>query len=166
MGFKTKRTIMMLLAGIVVTVIYIVVAIGAKAPATADLSAWAIMILKFIGIAVGATVALQVIFHVAYSVGVSVREGIKKGIDDEEVDDKEIERRINATVMEDEMDKAIESKALRFGYACTGAGFVIALFVLANGLPTLWALHIQLAAIVFGSLLEGIVRIFLYERGV
>jgi len=166
MGFKTKRTIMMLLVGIVATVIYIMFALGAKAPATADISAWAILILKFIGIGIGATIVLQIIFHMAYSIGVSVKEGIKKEMNGEELDDKEIERHINATVVEDEMDKAVASKASHFGSSCVGIGFIIALFVLANGLPIIWALHIQLGAVVAGGLLEGVVSIFLYERGV
>ena len=166
MGFKTKRTIMMLLAGIVVTVIYVIFALGAKAPATADISAWAILILKFIGVAIGAVIVLQIIFHVIYSIGVSIKEGIKKELDGESLDDKEIKRHINATVVEDELDKAVESKASRFGSSCVGIGFIIALFALANGLPTLWALHIQLGGVVMGCLLEGMVSIFLYERGV
>jgi len=166
MGFKTKRTIMMILAGVVVTVIYIMVALGAKAPASTDLRAWAILILKFIGIGVAATIALQIIFHVAYSVGVSVKEGIKKEISGEKLDDKEIERQINATVMEDEMDKVIETKASRVGSTCFGMGFIVALCVVAGGLPILWALHIQLAAMVAGALIEGVVSVILYERGV
>ena len=166
MGFKAKRVMMMILVGVVVTVIYVITALGAKAPVTTDLQAWAILILKFIGIAVGASIIAQIIFHVAYSIGVSVKEGVKKGIDGEDVDNDEIARRINATVTEDEMDKAIETKASRVGYVCAGFGFIIALFVLAGGLPALWALHVSLAAIVLGSLLEGIVSIVLYERGV
>ena len=166
MGFKTKRTVMVLLAGIILTVAYVVIALGAKAPEATNLSAWAILILKFIGIGIGAMIILQIIFHVVYSVGVSIKEGIKKGVNGEDVDDEEIVSHINATVREDEMDKAVESRASRFGASCMGIGFIIALFVLANGLPTLWALHIQLGAVMAGALLEGIVSIFLYERGV
>ena len=165
MGFKTQRKIMMLLVGIIATVIYVIFALGAKAPATTDLSAWAIAILKFIGLGIGLIIISQIIFHIAYSIGVSVKEGIKKGIDGEGLDDKEIERHIKATVVEDEMDKAVEMKASHFGSTCVGVGFVIALFVLAGGMPTIWALHIQLAAAMAGGLVEGVVSIFLYERG-
>ena len=166
MGYKTKRVMATSLVGIILTIVYVVFALGAKAPVATDISAWAVVILKFIGIGIGAIIVLQIAFHIAYSIGISVKEGIKKGIDGEGLEDKEVARLIKATFVEDEMDKVVETKASRFSSVCFGIGFIVALFVLANGLPILWALHIQLAAAMVGGLLEGVVSVFLYERGV
>ena len=158
MTFKSKRKIMAIIIGLMVWVFYIVFALSAQAPAVDDVSAWAIVILKFIGITVGVAIISQILFHVAYAIGVAAKE--------RDQDDKQVERIISSTVVEDEMDKAVELKSSAVGYVCMGVGFVIMLFALATRLPFVWALHIQLGAIMLASVIEGIVSIYLYERGI
>lgn len=166
MTFKSKRKLVMMLMGLIVCGCYIAFALGSKAPATEDISAWAIAILKFIGITLVAAIVTQIVFHIIYAIGVSVKEGVKKGIEGEELDDKKTERLIHSTVVEDEMDKKIEMKASTAGYVCVGVGFVVMLFVLANAFPFLWGLHTMFIAVMLANFLEGIVSIWLYERGV
>ena len=57
-------------------------------------------------------------------------------------------------------------KAGHVGYTCVGAGFVAALIALAVGGPAIVAMHLLLGAFALGTLLDGGVSVYLYERGV
>lgn len=158
MTFKSKRKIMVIIVGLIAWVFYILFAVSAKAPAVDDVSAWAIVILKFIGITIGVTIVSHIFFHIAYAIGIATKERNQE--------DEQVERILSVTVREDEMDKIVDLKASSVGYICVGIGFIIMLFVLALGWPLLWAVHIQLGIILLANSIEGIVSVFLYERGV
>ena len=159
MSFKSKRIVTSMLAGAALAGGYIIYALGARAPAPEDTSAWALAILIFIGISVAAQIVIQIVFHIAYSVGVAVKERART--------DTEVERIIAAETAEDERDKLVGLKSTRTGYACSGIGFLAALAGLAFlDASAVSALHILLVAVFAGSLLEGFVSILLYERGV
>ena len=149
-----------MVSGFLLVIAYIIYALGESAPASDDLKSWALSMLIFIGIGIGLTILFQILFHIALSIGISVEEG--------ENDDKKVEKTMKFTMFEDERDKLIGLKSARVGYACAGAGFILALAVLALGKPALAALHIAFASFAAGSLVEGILGVYVYfhERGV
>ena len=159
MTFKSKRTIVSMMAGVILAVAYIMYALGTKAPSLSDISAWAVAMLVFIGIAIVASIVIQILFHILYSIGIAVKE--------RDLDDKEVERIIESETVEDEDDKTISLKTSRAGYFCTGIGFIIALVWLAfMGTSMVVAFHILLGAIFIGSFIEGIMSVRYYERGI
>ena len=158
MTFKSKRTITSMAAGAVLTATYIIYVFSSRAPTSGDISAWARLMLTFIGIAVGATIIIQIIFHIVYSIGIAVKE--------RERSDKEVERIIISETAEDELDKLISLKSSRAGYACMGVGIpAVIIWFAFFGTSPIVALHILLGTITLGSFIEGCISVFLYERG-
>ena len=158
MTFKSKRTLVSMMAGVVLAIAYIVHALGKNAPSREDLSMWALTLLVFIGISVLTMIVIQILFHVLYSVGVAVKERSR--------DDSEVERIIASEAAEDELDQIIALKASHAGYLFTGLGFIAALAWLAFwGASAVAALHIMFAAIFIGTFVEGCLSIRFYERG-
>lgn len=158
MTFNSKRTITSMLTGLILMIGYVIYALGDKAPSSTDVKGWAISMLVFIGIAVGAQIIITILFHIFYSVGVAVKERDKT--------DKEVERIIASTVKEDERDKLISLKSNQVGNIIGGMGVVGALVMLAFGHSVIFALNIILLAYFTGALIEGVVSIYHYERGV
>lgn len=158
MSFKSKRTITTMAVSLIVTAAYIFYTMSNPLLESRSLKAWALLIMVFIGISVAALIVVLILFHIAYSIGIAVKEGGE--------DEGKIERLISSAAVEDEMDSIIGMKSARAGQVCTGIGFGIALIMLALGYSAVWALHIQLASMLIGTLLEGGISIYLYERGV
>ena len=158
MTYSSKKTVFSIVSGFLLVIAYIIYALGESAPAPNDLKSWALRMLIFIGIGIGLTILFQILFHIALSIGISVKEG--------ESDDKKVEKALKFTMFEDERDKLIGLKAARAGYVCAGAGFILALAVLALGKPALTAMHIIFASFAAGSLAEGILGVYFHERGV
>ncbi|MDR1092912.1 MAG: hypothetical protein LBL66_02050 [Clostridiales bacterium] len=158
MSFKSKTNAATLAAGVLLGAGYLVYALGRHAPAPNDLQSWAAAILIFIGIGIGAAVLAQIAFHIALAVGTAVKEN--------GADEGKIKRAIAATVAEDEMDKLIALKSTHFGYMLAGLGFVAALVALVCGAAAVNALHILFGASLLGSLAEGALSIWFYEKGV
>ena len=159
MTFKSKRTIASITTGVALSIGYILYALSSHAPAISDLRGWALTMLIFIGISIAVTIVIMILFHIGFSIGVAVKEQDKS--------DAEVERIIASDTEEDEMDKLVEMKATNAGYICVGIGFVAALCYLAFvNTSAVIALHIILASGCLGSFIEGIMSIFLYERGV
>jgi hypothetical protein len=158
MSYSSKRTIASIIAGLILIAAYAIYALGTAAPASEDLKGWAIAMLGFIGISVAVAVVIQILFHIALAIGIAVKE--------RQCEDKEVERIISSTVVEDERDKFISLKSSRIGYICAGIGFVIALVALAFGIASVVALHILFGIFAAGSIIEGIVSVYYYEKGV
>lgn len=158
MAYNTKRTIVSIVAGVILAVAYLIYAMGSGAPETDDLKRWAVAILIFIGIGVVLQIVIQIILQIVYSVSTAVRE---TGIDD-----KEIERIVSSEMYDDEMDKLINLKSAHIGYILVGVGFIAALIVIATGCPVIYALHILFGSYLASSVAEGLVAAYLYERGV
>jgi hypothetical protein len=136
---------------------YVAYALGNNSQRTeTDLKAWAVLMLIFIGIAVAAQIVVQIIFHLALAVGIAAKEG----------DEKRTERILESAMVEDEMDKLISLKSAHIGYICAGIGFVAALAAAAFGASGVSVLHILLGSFAAGSVIEGCVSVYLYERGV
>ena len=158
MTYKSKRTLTSMTTGLLLLIGYFIYATGNQAPAAEDLRGWAILMLSFIGISVVASIVIQILFHILFSVGIAIGQ--------EGTDDKEVERMISSAMVEDEMDKAISLRSSHVGYICAGVGFVAGLAGLALNLLPVLVLHIMFVFFAVGSLVEGGISIYLYERGV
>ncbi len=164
MSYQEKRTGASIFAGVLVLAAYCIYAFGkyhSGAVAPADLKFWASTMLIFIGIGVGVSIIIQIVFHILFSISVAV----KRKIQDEQCDDKEIERAIQAEVVEDERDKLIELKSLKLGFIIAGIGFVGGLVSLILNSAPMVMLNILYISFCVGSLFEGAGQIYYYRRG-
>ena len=157
MSPKSKSIITSTVAGIVFLTAY---AIYVTRPENtpADLQGWAISMLVFLGIAIVALIIIQIVFHIVLAAGIAVTEG--------EQDSKRIQRILDSTMAEDEMDRMINLRAARVGYVFAGIGFVGVLVALAAGLGAVVGLHVLFWSIAAGSFASGAVSVYGYERGV
>jgi hypothetical protein len=165
MSYQEKRTIVMMLTGALVLAAYCIYAFGqvnAGVASLGDLRFWARTILAFIGIGIVATIVIQIIFHILLSVGIVVTKTIRDG----KVVDEDIEKSVEAEMVEDEMDKLIELKANRVGVALGGCGFVAGLFAVLLGYSAAVMLNIVFIAFSLGMIVEGFVQLYYYRRGV
>jgi hypothetical protein len=161
MPYQSKKTITSMVVGALILVEYCIYAFGrysSGAIAEGNLKFWAGTMLVFIGIGVVATIILQIIFHIALSIGIAVK--------DRACDEKEIDKRIEATVIEDEMDKLIELKSSQIGFVLAGVGFVSALILLVLGYSTVVMLNVMYLSFLVGSLMEGAASLYFYGKGV
>ena len=127
-----------------------------------DLQFWAKTILIFIGIGIVVMIVIQIVFHILLSIGIAV----KKKINDESIDDKEIEHSIEREMVEDEMDKLIELKANKIGYSFVSFGFVVGLITLAMGIPAAVMLNLLFLGCMIGAIVEGLIQLRYYRKGV
>jgi hypothetical protein len=165
MSYQEKRTIVSIISGALVLIAYCIYAFGryqSGAVDAIDLKFWAGTILTFVGIGIAASIVIQIVFHILMSIAIAV----KKKMHDEQCDDKEIEKSIGLEMIEDEMDKLIELKSMRVGFFFAGIGFIAALVSLVLGYSAAVMLNILFLSFSGGSLLEGVVQLYFYRRGV
>ena len=161
MSYQSKRTIFSLVLGVGILAAYCMYGLSkynAGAIAAGDVAFWAKTMLLFIGIGIVANIILQILFHIALSIGIAVKE--------RENDEKVINRKIAAEMVEDEMDKLIQLKSLRVGFALAGVGFVGALFAIVFGRSVALALNVMYLSFNVGALAEGITSLHYYGKGV
>jgi len=161
MSYQTKRTMTSMVSGVLVLAAYCMYAFGrysSGAVAEGNLKFWAGTMLVFIGIGIAATIILEIIFHIGLSIDIAVKE---RGCDE-----KEIDKKIEATVVEDEMDKLIELKSSQIGFVLAGVGFVSALVLLVLGRSTVVMLNVMYLSFLVGSLMEGAASLYFYGKGV
>jgi hypothetical protein len=158
MSFNSKKTITSIIAGILLVIAYISFSLGIHAPERDDLRAWAVAMLVFMGMGVAFLIVIQLIFHIAAATRITAEEN-KRG-------NKETGRTLSSLMVEDERDKLISLKSSNIGYIFAGVGFVAVLLGLAFGLSAVFALHILFASFAVGSIAEGILTVYLYEKGV
>lgn len=158
MSYNSKKTVASVITGILLVAAYVAYALGTRSPAPDNLKAWAIAILIFIGIGVFAIIVVQIAFHVALAIGIAAKE--------KERSEEKIKRILSSSMVEDEREKLISLKSARVGYFCAGVGFIATLIALVFGLSAVVALHILLGAFAVGSVAEGIVGVYFYEKGV
>ncbi|HAS74793.1 MAG TPA: hypothetical protein DCS67_11675 [Clostridiales bacterium UBA8960] len=194
MSYKEKQTIVSILSGLLLLVIYSFYALSKVQSGVAtpdDMKFWATAILTFIVIGVVATIIIQIIFHILLSISIAVKGEVKKEIQKEifkriqnetqnesQIDrqveshyndpcnEQDIEKTIALEMVEDEMDKLIEFKAMRVGYAIAGIGFVVSLISLVLEYAPAVMLNISFFSFSIGSMIEGIVKLFYYKRGI
>jgi len=161
MSYQSKKTITSMVGGALVLAAYCIYAFGrysSGAIAEGNLKFWAGTMLVFIGIGVVGIIILQIIFHIALSIGIAVKERA--------CDEKEVNKRIEATMIEDEMDKLIELKSSQIGFVLAGVGFVGALILLVLGYSTVVMLNVMYLSFLVGSLMEGATSLYFYGKGV
>ena len=165
MSYHERRIIVSLITGVVIIAAYCIYAFGryqSGAVAADDLEFWARTMLIFIGIGVVVTIVIQIIFHILLAIGIAATKKIR----DEQTDDKEIEKSINAEMVEDEMDKLIELKSTRVSFAIAGVGFVGALLALLLDYSPAVMLNVLFISFCAGSILEGFAQMYYYRRGI
>lgn len=163
MSYQVKKTITSIVTGSLVLAAYCIYAFGpASAGMENDLKFWAGTMLVFIGIGIAAAIIIQIVFHILLSISIAVKEKIR----DVNSDDKDIEKNIQAEMVEDEMDKLIELKAMRVGFAIFGFGFVGGLIALVLGASPVVMLNIFFISCSAGSLLEGATELWFYRNGI
>ena len=79
MSYKSKRTVVSIVTGIMFLVVYTYYALGTHAPARDNLKSWAVTMLVSIGIGVVVSIVVQIVFHLLFSIGVAIKE---QGCDD------------------------------------------------------------------------------------
>ena len=161
MSHQEKRTITNLIAGALVLAVYCVHVWGkyqAGLLNPSDLQAWAGQMLIFIVAGIAAAIIIQILYHIIFAVCIAAREG--------KCNDADINKQIEASLVEDEMDKLIELKSMRVGFIMGGAGFLGGLISLAAGGAPALMLNILFISFGAGSLLEGLTKLYFYRRGV
>jgi len=165
MSYQEKRTVVSVITGILVLAAYCIYAYGQYHSGTlgaGDLKLWARTMLIFIGIGIAVSIVIQIVFHILLSVAIAVQ---KKVLEDTS-DDKEIEKSINAEMVEDEMGKLIELKSSRIGFYIAGFGFIAALLALVLNYSAALMLNILFISISMGSLIEGFTQLYFYRKGI
>jgi hypothetical protein len=165
MSYQEKRTIVSTITGILVLAAYCIYALGQYQSGVlvpGDLKFWAVTMLKFIGIGIAASIVIQIIFHILLSISIAV----KKAARGENIEDKEIEKSINAEIIEDEMDKLIELKSMRIGFIFAGMGFIAALVSLVFSYSPVVMLNIMFVSFSLGAIFEGFAQMFFYRKGI
>ena len=165
MSYQEKRNIVSMITGALVLAAYCIYAFGkyqSGAVVPGDIKFWAVTMLIFIGIGVGASIVIQIIFHILLSIGVAVR----KKLQDENYDDKEIEKSIQVEMVEDEMGKLIELKSLQVGFFVAGIGFIGSLVALVMGYSAAVMLNITFISFSLAMLVEGFAQLYFYRRGI
>jgi hypothetical protein len=165
MSYKEKRSIVSIITGAFILAAYCIYTYGkhkSGAIAPDDMKAWAGIMLIFIGIGVAANIIVEIIFHILMSITIAVQDTARTG----KCDDSGIEKTIHAEMVTDEMDKLIELKSMRVGFAVAGAGFVTALATQVFNYPPAVLMNVMFITFSAGSLIEGLTQIFFYRRGI
>ncbi len=165
MSYQEKRTVVTVLTGILILVAYCIYAFGKVSEGTesaGDLKFWASTMLLFIGIGIVAMIIIQIVFHILLSIGIAIKEQIQNG----SVNDDEIEKTLELEMVEDEMDKLIGLKSMRFGFVIAGIGFVTGLVSLLMDYSPAVMMNIIFISFNVGSIIEGIAQIYYYRKGV
>jgi hypothetical protein len=160
-SYQEKRTIANIVTGVLVLAAYIITALNrynANQAELHDMRAWGSLMLIFIGVGVVAAIITQIVLHIALSISIAVR--------DRGCDEKAIGKAIEAADVEDEMDKLIELKAMKIGFAVAGAGFIGALISAALGSPFAVIINILFLSFSLGSLTEGALTLYYYRAGI
>jgi hypothetical protein len=161
MSYQEGRTVANIVSGIAIIIAYCVYALGktqAGNAVTGDLKFWAVSMLVFIGIGIVLTIVVQILFHIVLSITIAVKK--------REYSDREIEKDIEATVIEDEMDKLIELKAMKTGFAVSGIGFVTALLLAVFSESIGLMINTLFLSFSIGSIVEGFASLYYYRKGV
>jgi uncharacterized membrane protein len=164
MSYQEAKTGASIFSGILILSAYCIYAFNPsrlEAIPSGDLKPWASTMLIFIAIGIGAAIVIQIVFHILFSISLAVRTKIEN----QQSNDKEIERAINLEMVEDERDKQIELKSMRIGFAVAGIGFVCALLSLVFNYTPAVMLNILYLSFFVGSLLEGAGQLYYYRKG-
>ncbi len=165
MSYQITKTVTNIFSGLAVLVVYLFYASSryqAGLLAMDELKSWAQIMLIFIGIGIAVAIVVQIIFHILFSIGIAVNQSIKNG----SCNDQDIEKTIELEMVEDEMGKLIELKAMRVSFICVGVGFVASLVLLFFDYPAFIALNVLFVSFFAAGILDGFTQLYYYLRGV
>lgn len=165
MSYQEKKTMVTMASQILILIVYLFYVFNQLqgTPFLAnDLLFWARTILFFLIIGVVTTIVILIAFHIYLSIAIAFKEN-RAG---NEVDGDQIEKTLELDMVEDEMDNLISLKAVRFGYAFSGFGFLAAVIAVVLGATPAVMINIIYLSFTFGSILEGMVQLYFYRRGV
>ncbi len=165
MSYQEKRTVVSVVTGVLILISYFIYTNSKYQSGIVpegDLKFWAGSMLLFIAIGIAVTIVIQILFHILLSVTIAAKAKIADAV----CDDKEIERSIKIEMTTDEMDKLIELKSNMVGFGFAGAGFVLALILLVLDYSHVIMLNVMFVSFSIGSILEGVVQIYFYRRGI
>jgi len=163
MSYQEKRTLMSIITSVLLMISYSIYAFGkAGMEHINDLQFWAKTILIFIGIGIVVLIILQIVFHILMAISRAIRAKLSEN----EVDEEEIGRSMRVETTEDEMDKIIEMKSNKFGYTIMGLGFMAGLIAIAFGASAVAMLNILFFSTWTGSLIEALMQIRYYRKGI
>ena len=165
MSYQEKRTIVSIVTGILILAAYSIYTFGqyqSGAVGPGNLKFWSGAILTFIAIGIAASIVIQIVFHILLSIAIAVQ----KKIQDQNCDDQDIDKSINAEMIEDEMDKLIVLKSMRFGFIFAGMGFVAALLSVILNYSSEVMLNILFMSFSGGAVIEGFAQLYYYRKGV
>lgn len=165
MSYHEKRNIVSIITGILVLGAYCIHAFGqyqSGALPSGDLKSWASTMLTFIAIGIVAAIVIQIVFHILLSISIAATKAIRG----ESIEDKAIEKSINAEMVEDEMNKLIELKSLRVGFGVAGFGFIAALLSLVLNYSPEVMLNILFISFSIAALFEGFTQLYYYRKGI
>lgn len=161
MSYQEKRTITSIVSGILILITYCIYAFNKNQIGMVDpdnLKFWASTMLKFIGIGIIAIIIIQIIFHILYAVSIAVKE--------RNYDEKDIEKKIEMSFVEDEMDKLIELKSSRVGYIFIGMGFILGLISIVLDYEIAIMLNIIFLSCLIGTIMGGFLSLYYYKKGI
>jgi hypothetical protein len=158
-SFQEKRAITTLVAEILVLVSYCLYAFGEARDGGSvlrDPKTSASTMLLFIAAGILAIVVIQVLFHVLFSMQIAIsRRG--QG-------EKEVDRAIDAAMIDDELIKLIELKASRIGSLMPALGFVAALAALVAGAAIDLMLNVVFLSFVAGGLAANCAQLAYFRK--
>ena len=161
MSYQEKRSILSMATVLFLMAAYGIYALGrygTGAIGPEDAKSWAIAMLIFVGAGVLAAILIQIVFHFLLAVSIAAKEGGG--------DEGEIEESIEATITEDEMDRLVELRSSRVGYACAAFGFLAALVSTALGASVVAMLNILFLSFPAGAVAEELFKLGLYRKGI
>ncbi len=160
MSYQEKKTVAGIVSWLLTMAAYCIYLFGRyRSPGLDphDLKFWGGTILIFVAAGVVLAIITQIVFHILLSVAIAVQE--------RDHDESKIEETIEATMVEDEMDKLIGYKALQIGFAVSGAGFLAARGSLVFGCSGAVMLNILYLSFCVAALAEGCSSLRYYRRG-
>ena len=158
MSFKSRRTLVSLFVTAFLIVAYFLYANSPGHPEPHDLSGWARSVLIFMAIMIVSQIVVHILFHLFTVFAAAARQ--PKG------DAASLEAELANMMRDDEKDVAIEARSRSASFLFAGVGMIGLLAALAMKWSPVGAIHILLAGFVLGGIVEGIVKIFYYERGI
>lgn len=178
MDYQEKKTIALIFSEIVIISAYCLNAylnyqqFGQEI--LGDLNFWAKRMLIFFVIGIAATIIILIIFHILLAISIEAKKEYKKtkgrsNIDchneknssyEQEEDDYDF------LSFEDERDKLIALKANRIAFVFVGISFVTGLFTLLLNIQPAIMLNIVYLSFMIGALLESLMQLYFYRRGI
>lgn len=165
MSYQEKRIIVSIVSGLLILGAYFLYTYQKYQSGMiieGDLKFWAGAMLLFIAIGIVSTIIIQIIFHILLSVTMAV----KAKVNNQDCDDKEIEKSIQSEMVTDEMDKLIELKSSMVGFIVAGIGFVLALILIFLDYSAVVVLNVMFVSFSVGSIMEGFTQLYFYRRGI